>query len=567
MLHLHQIKRVMMGFKRKIPIKIIGFTGILTVTILVLHTTINITPLQTNYSIIQNSVSEGVDFLRNIRLSPQYKSSQTLLIDGENENSKQDSKKLSDVKHEKNYAESARLVEDHKASGEVEKALINQKASAELTHVVKDENPSVEVGKGERTTVQSTELIKDKQPNVESINAMKDQQMTVGSTKPEADRTRVSLALPKDENEKTKPATGFVRCNKDTKEVFSFEKDSQKYFEGLGHGLECFIRGTNRTATLEKLKENGKGKKHHATTCSCLPNYYGDLCSIPAAVWLGCPEHIKILIKKRSQPRRIINGLPFHHELDMLEARLDEIGDVTDAFIVTESNYTAFGDPKPLWLLEKLNHAYMSKIQKKIMYILLDWFPEGGKEDGWVADGFSREYLGRWGLSCLRDLRDDDIFVLSDADELPSKEVITFLKLHEGFPEPISLSLRWTVFGFFWRPQPDDKQVTTRKSVVTVKTLREFLDKNAYKIRAGRSFDNPPQEQGFWPWNIGVINHYGGWHCSWCFNAQGIAQKLDAAQSDDGPRWGNYPEKKSIPYIKKLVREGRKSRRLARDAE
>ena len=46
--------------------------------------------------------------------------------------------------------------------------------------------------------------------------------------------------------------------------------------------------------------------------------------------------------------------------------------------------------------------------------------------------------------------RDDDVFLLLDADELPAPEALLFLKVFDGWTEPVRLTMRWTVFGFFW---------------------------------------------------------------------------------------------------------------------
>ncbi len=37
-----------------------------------------------------------------------------------------------------------------------------------------------------------------------------------------------------------------------------------------------------------------------------------------------------------------------------------------------------------------------------------------------------------------------------DADELPEPEVLLFLKLYDGYTEPIRFGFKWTVFGFYW---------------------------------------------------------------------------------------------------------------------
>jgi beta-1,4-mannosyl-glycoprotein beta-1,4-N-acetylglucosaminyltransferase len=51
--------------------------------------------------------------------------------------------------------------------------------------------------------------------------------------------------------------------------------------------------------------------------------------------------------------------------------------------------------------------------------------------------------------------RDDDLFLLLDSDELPNRDVLLFLKLYDGYTEPIRFGFRWTVFGFFWLKAQD----------------------------------------------------------------------------------------------------------------
>ena len=60
----------------------------------------------------------------------------------------------------------------------------------------------------------------------------------------------------------------------------------------------------------------------------------------------------------------------------------------------------------------------------------------------------------------------------------------------------------------------------------------------------------------FHEWDLGSLDHYAGYHCSWCYTPEGIRTKLLSAQKDDKPRWGNYPEKTDVNYIAKLIRTG-----------
>ena len=42
-------------------------------------------------------------------------------------------------------------------------------------------------------------------------------------------------------------------------------------------------------------------------------------------------------------------------------------------------------------------------------------------------------------FATLLGIRPDDLFVLLDADEIPDPRVLLFLKLYDGYPEPIAL--------------------------------------------------------------------------------------------------------------------------------
>lgn len=72
-------------------------------------------------------------------------------------------------------------------------------------------------------------------------------------------------------------------------------------------------------------------------------------------------------------------------------------------------------------------------------------------------EGFSstRVFISRRGLPLIDGKREDDLFLLLDSDELPLREVLLFLKLYDGYTEPIRFGFRWTVFGFFWLKAQD----------------------------------------------------------------------------------------------------------------
>ena len=163
-------------------------------------------------------------------------------------------------------------------------------------------------------------------------------------------------------------------------------------------------------------------------------------------------------------------------------------------------------------------------------------------------------------------MEDDDIFVYNDGDELIRPEILMFLKLYEGFPEPIGFIYRWAIFGFFWTII-DSKFGAKRKfepAAMSVGFFKDFYGYDASLVK-GEHFnkDNDKnkrlkeiyKEKGK---RIQVFkcSNDAGWHCSYCFKPEGIRKKLLDAPRSDWPRWGDDAVKSSVPYIKDLIKTG-----------
>lgn len=359
----------------------------------------------------------------------------------------------------------------------------------------------------------------------------------------------------------------FKSYNLRSPKKFEVVDDTRHYFIDLG-GRTCYVEGTD----VEKTKL--KGKK-----CYCHKHYFGEDCGIPEAVWHGKYKFLypETHLRRRLVPRRVVNGLPVNHEFAMFEARMHELYDVVDAFLIAESNYTAHGDLKGLEFFKKFQQGYMSDFQDKLVYINLGFFSAEAKESGWIADAYLRYYMGIKGLPLLKGLREDDLFVLSDADEIPTREVISFLRLYDGYSEPVAFGLRWNVFSFAWKMPADDsfwnwvrgekEKLTVVNSAATIGMLRRVLLNNTFYIRKQDAWKNKMLTESLEKyraeghlvkdWVAGTVGHYAGWHCSWCFSPPNIVKKMDAAQANDKPRWGDYPEKKSLTYISSRLWRGR----------
>ena len=215
------------------------------------------------------------------------------------------------------------------------------------------------------------------------------------------------------------------------------------YFVQIGSS-KCFKSGTNAT------------ESHKIGKCVCNEKYLGRDCGIPQIIGSATIDGANITLsrfKLRSRPRRIISALPFNHEFDLLEARLHDLNNVVDVFIIQESNFTNSGGANTLKLKDKLKSRSFNG-SEKIFYIERTEVPDSGFSDGVLADADMRRHLGQEGLKHVTDIRLDDLYVYNDSDEIPKAELLLFLKLYDGIPHQVSLSLIWSLYGFYWQVDP-----------------------------------------------------------------------------------------------------------------
>ncbi|XP_073405578.1 beta-1,4-mannosyl-glycoprotein 4-beta-N-acetylglucosaminyltransferase isoform X2 [Dendrobates tinctorius] len=356
---------------------------------------------------------------------------------------------------------------------------------------------------------------------------------------------------------------------------FVFLEDTTEYFVRTKSGGVCFKPGTKSLDRLPSEKPERSSsrkvlpsisrqsqqqtqKRRKWVECVCLPGWHGPSCGVPTVV-----QHSNLPTKDRLtprlKPRRVINAININHEFDLLETRFRELEGAVDVFLICESNFTAYGEPRPLVFRQMLLNGTFEYIKSKVVYVFLDHFPEGGKQDGWIADDYLRTFLTRNGIARLRNLRDDDLFIIDDADEIPSREGVLFLKLYDGWTEPIAFHMRKSLYGFFWK-QPGTLEVI---SGCTVGMLRTVYGTDGIRLRRREYYTMPNFRQYenktghiLVQWSIGSPLHFAGWHCSWCFPPEGIHFKLISAQNGDFPRWGDYEDKRDLNYIRWLIKTG-----------
>jgi beta-1,4-mannosyl-glycoprotein beta-1,4-N-acetylglucosaminyltransferase len=127
---------------------------------------------------------------------------------------------------------------------------------------------------------------------------------------------------------------------------------------------------------------------------------------------------------------RVIDSFIFFNEIELLKLRLHYLNDVVDYFIISESNYTHSGKPKPYYLDEVLSEL-SEDIRNKIIRLKyepnitqfnfqkdIEWCDLGN--DYWKLERAQRNLI----TQNLSQFSLTDMFMVSDLDEIPSKETV-----------------------------------------------------------------------------------------------------------------------------------------------
>lgn len=117
----------------------------------------------------------------------------------------------------------------------------------------------------------------------------------------------------------------------------------------------------------------------------------------------------------------IYDCFTFYNELEILKIRLNELNELVDKFVIVESNKTFQGQDKPLFFLE--NRHLFAQYESKIIHKICE-MPETAalqissqsKTPAWAREHYQRNFIA----TALGDVRDDDLVIISDVDEIIS---------------------------------------------------------------------------------------------------------------------------------------------------
>lgn len=223
--------------------------------------------------------------------------------------------------------------------------------------------------------------------------------------------------------------------------------------------------------------------------------------------------------------RRIIDCVPMHDELDMLEARLLELESVPNlTHVIVEADVTHQGASKPSYYLD--NRDRFSQWKDRIVHVWATGLPTVEE----APNAWSRELAQRdhciTGVK-LVDPDMDDVILHGDLDEIPRPLFVRNAPLGDGI---YSYGMR----GHFWAVDylyPYEWQGTVGCNVRTLTRLgsRPFVEmRNRRNIPADQGCLEPGGWAHGWympPGRVMAMRD-AGWHLSWLGGAERVAKKL-----------------------------------------
>lgn len=226
----------------------------------------------------------------------------------------------------------------------------------------------------------------------------------------------------------------------------------------------------------------------------------------------------------------------FYNELDILKVRFEELYDVVDYFVLIEGTKTHSNLEKPLFFNENKN--LFSKYLDKIIHRTTN-FEENYdfskyikvKNDNWYRENYQRE--------CCRnvidelDLKDDDIIIITDCDEIPKKSIIENIK-NQGIRIQNSIYTIEMVLYYY------NIELTTIRRWYHAKLFNYNMYKK-FNLLTDIRFNN-----------LNVVLSDAGYHLSYFGDVNFIKNKIESfAESSDYSKEG-----KSFDYLEECYKDG-----------
>lgn len=228
----------------------------------------------------------------------------------------------------------------------------------------------------------------------------------------------------------------------------------------------------------------------------------------------------------------------FFNELDLLEIRLNELNDVVDKFVIVESTESFSKKKKPLYFQE--NKERFSEFLEKIIHVIVDntpVFPDRPGRMGTMhsrhdVEWFQRDCISRGLAGCEK----EDIIILSDVDEIPSRSAVLEIKKTLSEKDTV-VSLNHRFFYYFLNGLCVQNGLESSWWGTTACRFGSFPGPEALRRLKGTA-------------ETRILN--GGWHFSYLGGPEMIALKIESIAHAE---WDN-DKIKNLDRIKSVLEKG-----------
>jgi len=235
----------------------------------------------------------------------------------------------------------------------------------------------------------------------------------------------------------------------------------------------------------------------------------------------------------------IVDSFLYFNEKELVELRIKYLNEIIDLFVVIEADVTHQGKVKK-WNFEELLKNELKNYKNKINYqkVKID-LDKAKKDEGWIfenvkgglswkIENMQRNYIE----TICKEFSSKDIILISDVDEIPSKNKIQFLQT-SNFEKIAPVGFEQFLFHL------NCNYLNLEKWIGTVGTTKEIVEKfKPQKLRNNR----------YKMYNL----KQAGWSFSSFGGASKVAEKFEAFAHDEY----NKTEFKSREHIKKCMDTG-----------
>ncbi len=206
---------------------------------------------------------------------------------------------------------------------------------------------------------------------------------------------------------------------------------------------------------------------------------------------------------RMSMPRRrprVYDCIPFFNELDMLDARMEEMSPVVDVFAISESSLTYSGTDKPLIFPDQRER--FTNYGREIRYLEAELPRDGGT---WQREASQRDALA----VALSDADPDDVVICCDLDEIVDAAKMDEI-IEATSAGPVALAMPVYYYSLSWR------------------SPQRWIHAKAFRARDMPSSFNWLRLSNIVGWGELPVVENAGWHLTYFGGIDRVHEKLSS---------------------------------------